>query len=123
MGLILITHNLALVSQSCDRVMLMHAGHVVESGTVGKVFDHPLHPYTRGLLSAIPDVDDPHELVPLTGSVWGGPGLEGRCRFSHRCPDRWERCDTSVPPGYEVDGRRVRCFLYEEGSGGGEVNR
>ena len=123
MGLILITHNLALVSQSCDRILLMHAGHVVESGRVGEVFDQPLHPYTKGLLSAIPDVDAPHELVPLEGSVWGGTGLGGRCRFSHRCPDRWERCDTSVPPGYEVDGRRVRCFLYDDGLGEDQVNR
>jgi oligopeptide/dipeptide ABC transporter ATP-binding protein len=117
MGLILITHNLALVSQSCDRVLLMHAGHVVESGRVGEVFDQPLHPYTRGLLSAIPDVDAPHELVPLEGSVWGGAGLGGRCRFSQRCPDRWARCDTTVPSDYGADGRRVRCFLYDEGLG------
>ena len=123
MGLILITHNLALVSQSCDRVMLMHAGHVVESGQVGDIFDEPLHPYTRGLLSVIPDVDDPHELVPLKGSVWGGESLVTRCRFSHRCPDRWERCETSVPPIYDVGGRRVRCFLYDEGLGGNKVNR
>ena len=123
MGLILITHNLALVSQSCDSVLLMHAGHVVESGRAGEVFDQPLHPYTKGLLSAIPDVDAPHELVPLEGSVWGGAGLGGRCRFSHRCPDRWERCDTSVPPVYEVDGRRVRCFLYDDGVGKDKVIR
>ncbi len=122
MGLILITHNLALVSQSCDRVLLMHAGHVVESGRVRDIFAEPLHPYTRGLLSAIPDVDDPHDLIPLKGSVWGGDGLNARCRFSHRCPDVWERCHAHVPPIYEIGDHKVRCFLYDSGLRQTKVN-
>jgi oligopeptide/dipeptide ABC transporter ATP-binding protein len=123
MGLILITHNLALVSQSCDRVMLMHAGHIVESGRVQDIFAGPLHPYTRGLLSAIPDVDEPRDLIPLKGSVWEGDLLKDRCRFSHRCPNAWERCHTHVPPMYGVVDHEVRCFLYDTESHRTQVNQ
>jgi oligopeptide/dipeptide ABC transporter ATP-binding protein len=113
MGLVLITHNLALVSQMCDRVVLMHAGHIVEEGSVLDTFARPLHPYTRGLLRVIPDVDRPRDLVPMPGSVWGGPQGVERCRFSHRCEHAWERCHESMPPFYDIGGQRVRCFLYD----------
>lgn len=114
MGLILITHNLALVSQTCDYVVLMHAGHIVERGPVRSAFTQPLHPYTVGLMQAIPDVDQPSELVPLPESAPSLGSLGLGCRFSGRCPHVWDRCSESVPPLYRRGQSEVRCFLYDE---------
>lgn len=113
MGLILIAHNLALVSESCDRIYILHAGHVVEIGAVDEVFKNPLHPYTKGLISTIPDVDENKELVPLIGTVWGGKSLFNRCRFSHRCPFVTPRCEESIPPLVRQGDHFVRCILYD----------
>lgn len=113
MAMILIAHNLALVSENCSRISILHAGHVVESGDVAEVFQNPLHPYTRGLLTAIPDVDNPHELVPLDGSVWGGPSLVNRCRFSHRCSCAQDGCNEGIPPMVQIGSNHaVRCLRY-----------
>jgi oligopeptide/dipeptide ABC transporter ATP-binding protein len=111
MGLVLITHNLALVSQVCADVVLMHAGHVVEAGPVRAVFADPLHPYTRALLNAIPDIDRPKELTPLRGSVPVPSALGPGCRFAKRCDHMRDAClqDNSV---YSVSDRAVRCILY-----------
>lgn len=114
MGLVLITHNLALVSEICDRVVLMHAGHIVESGSVRKVFAAPLHPYTKALMQAIPDVDEPHDLVPLVGTVPSRGNLGAGCRFANRCQHVLPRCHAQVPPFCNLDGCEVRCFLYAE---------
>lgn len=112
MGLVLIAHNLALVSESCDNIYILHAGHVVETGSVVDVFANPLHPYTKGLLSTIPDVDEDKELTPLIGSVWGGESLVSRCRFSHRCPYAKEICNERIPDMVKVGEHMVRCVLY-----------
>lgn len=114
MAMILIAHNLALVSEHCSRISILHAGHVVESGSVNEIFSQPLHPYTRGLLNAIPDVDRPHELVPLMGSVWGGGTAENRCRFSHRCPHVMEICNQATPEFVYEGSHAVRCILYSK---------
>jgi oligopeptide/dipeptide ABC transporter ATP-binding protein len=114
MAIVLIAHNLSLVSEYCRRLSIMHAGQVVESGNLKTIFADPLHPYTRGLIAAVPDVDEPRELVPLIGNVWGGPeGIE-RCRFSHRCQFATPVCETGRPPAIERAGRAVHCVLYEE---------
>lgn len=112
--IILIAHNLSLVSEYCQELAIMHAGQVVEQGALGSIFENPLHPYTRGLMSAVPDVDAPRELVPLSGSVWGGPAGMSRCRFSHRCEFSQPVCEQEVPPMYDREGRAVRCVLYAE---------
>jgi oligopeptide/dipeptide ABC transporter ATP-binding protein len=112
LALILITHNLALVSQYCDRVVLMHAGHIVESGSVENFFSNPLHPYTQGLLKAIPDVDQPHDLIPLKGSVWGGARIDNLCRFSHRCQFVKDECLEKTPELKLAKDHSVRCILY-----------
>ena len=114
MGLLLITHNLALVFQTCDYVAIMHAGHIVEQGSVRDVFARPMHPYTVGLLQAIPDVDQPRELVPLIGTVPALGAVGASCRFSTRCEHVWDRCRESVPPLYQKGSSRVRCFLYDD---------
>jgi oligopeptide/dipeptide ABC transporter ATP-binding protein len=112
LAVVLVTHNLALVSQYCGRVSVMHAGNVVETGSVREVFARPLHPYTQGLLAAIPDVDAPRELVPLEGSVWGGGFSRERCRFSHRCVEARRSCTSQRPPVVRFDDHAVRCVIY-----------
>lgn len=113
MAIVLIAHNLSLVSEYCRRLSIMHAGQVVESGNLETIFRNPLHPYTRGLIAAIPDVDHPKELVPLGGTVWGGPATAERCRFSHRCPHVRSDCKDKRPPAIDHDDRLVHCVLYQ----------
>lgn len=114
MAIVLIAHNLSLVSEYCRSLSILHAGQVVEAGDLRSIFARPLHPYTQGLINAVPDVDSPRELVPLIGSVWGGPQGVERCRFSHRCPHARAQCEQGRPPVVERDSRAVHCVLYEE---------
>ncbi|WEK04616.1 MAG: ABC transporter ATP-binding protein [Candidatus Devosia phytovorans] len=114
MAIVLIAHNLSLVSEYCRSLSIMHAGQVVEAGNLRSIFARPLHPYTKGLINAVPDVDSPRELVPLIGSVWGGPQGVERCRFSHRCPHARSVCEMGRPPVIERENREVHCVLYEE---------
>lgn len=113
MAMVLIAHNLALVAENCDHVSILHAGHVVEMGPVQEIINNPLHPYTKGLISAIPDVDEPKELVPLIGTVWGGQSLENRCRFSHRCAFVTPQCEERIPSLIRIGDHGVRCVLYQ----------
>ena len=105
MSIILITHNLGVIARMCDRVNVMYAGEVVESGTLQDVFDDPTHPYTQGLIGSIPDLDDPApRLQPIEGNV---PSLldsemGDRCYFADRCPYAMETC-LDKPPSYPVE--------------------
>lgn len=95
LGTVLITHDLALAAQYCDRIVVMHAGHVVESAPVGELFAHPRHPYTGKLLRSVPSlVDDLSELQSIEGSL---PDLRRTdlppCRFAERCDRRQAACD------------------------------
>jgi oligopeptide/dipeptide ABC transporter ATP-binding protein len=112
MALVLIAHNLALVAEHCSGLSILHGGHIVEAGTAAAIFSNPMHPYTRGLLAAIPDVDEPHELTPLVGTVWGGPSLYNRCRFSHRCAHVQDICNQAIPAMIDYGDHSVRCVLY-----------
>jgi len=114
LSIVLIAHNLSLVSEYCSGLSILHAGQVVEEGDLGAIFEAPLHPYTQGLIAAVPDVDEPHELIPIAGSVWGGRDDIDRCRFSHRCPHAMPRCDAGLPPSIAIRGRKVHCVLYDE---------
>jgi oligopeptide/dipeptide ABC transporter ATP-binding protein len=113
MGLVLITHDLGLVAESCDRVVVMYGGVVAEQGSVGEVFARPRHPYTRLLLQAFPDIDDPDR--PLESIPGAPPRLDQippGCRFAPRCPDAFERCRSERPPDYAVGpGHSASCFL------------
>ncbi len=115
LGLLLITHDLALVSQNCDRVAVMHGGHLVELGTVEAVFDRPLHPYTRALLDSVPVLDGAVE-DPASALAGRAPTLaelpERGCRFVARCPLRMPRCAESVAYVDVEPGHRVLCRLY-----------
>ena len=112
-SVILITHDLAVVAELCDRAAVMYAGNIVEVADVEELFANPLHPYTKGLLEAIPRPDSRAELKSIAGSV---PDLifpPTGCRFHPRCPFAFERCPKVDPPLIEVSpGHKVACLLY-----------
>jgi oligopeptide/dipeptide ABC transporter ATP-binding protein len=115
-GLVLITHDLALVAETCDRVVVMYGGIVAEQGPVKDVFNNPQHPYTRLLLEAFPDVQQPDRpLASIPGSPPRLDQIPPGCRFAPRCPQAFDRCQTESPPAYAVNGEwEAACFLLDE---------
>ncbi|MBM6683226.1 MULTISPECIES: ABC transporter ATP-binding protein [Collinsella] len=124
MAVLLITHDLGVVSEVADRVVVMYCGQVVEEGEKFELFEHPLHPYTLGLLKSIPRLEDEESerLYMIRGSVPNPLEMPPGCPFSDRCDRCFERCRTEVPELTTVPGttRRVRCFLYDDAA---EVER
>ncbi len=114
MAVILITHDLGVVSDFADRVAVMYAGRVVETAPVARIFDAPEHPYTKGLLASMPDLS---ELRPRMRTIDGtaptlGDDLPG-CRFHPRCPDMRPACTHIDPPLFDIgDGQRVACIRH-----------
>ena len=115
-AVIFVTHDMSLVSHFSDRLMVMYAGQVSETGPTRKLFDAPKHPYTAGLMDAFPSIRGPR--VPLSGIPGSPPDLarppQG-CRFAPRCPKVMPRCETHSPALYQLEDTDVRCFLYETG--------
>ena len=113
---IVVSHNLGLIAQLCDDVVVMYAGEVIESGDVHQIFYHPSHPYTRALLECDPArVLKRSFLLPtIPGDV---PDLHippGGCTFALRCPKAFKGCDTQKPADIKLDGGQVvRCRLYD----------
>jgi peptide/nickel transport system ATP-binding protein/oligopeptide transport system ATP-binding protein len=113
-SIILITHDMGVVAEMADDIIVMYAGNVVEYSPVEGIFKNPLHPYTKGLLTSIPRWDKSIEkLNSITGSVPSLDNMPSGCRFCDRCSERTEQCKRSRPPLFNVGGRKVRCFLYE----------
>ena len=113
-AILLITHNLAVVAETCHRVIVMYGGRIQEIAPVQELFRNPLHPYTRGLLASIPAVDgDRRERLPaIPGNVPSIFDLPAGCKFETRCKERLERCAQIEPPIVEVSpGHWVRCHL------------
>ncbi|MHB1533196.1 MAG: dipeptide ABC transporter ATP-binding protein [Acidimicrobiales bacterium] len=113
-AVMLITHNLALVAEFCDRVLVMYAGQIVEEGPVEEIFENPQHPYTWQLLNSLPRIDRPRasRLVTIDGSPPDLAKLPGGCRFHPRCPFREDRCLTEEPPLEAVGpAHRARCWI------------
>ncbi|WP_100374069.1 ABC transporter ATP-binding protein [Bacillus sp. FJAT-45037] len=117
-SIILITHDLGVVAELADRVVVMYAGQIVEEANVIPLFDKPLHPYTIGLMESVPHVDDDKErLTSIAGNVPTPDNFPTGCRFVTRCPQAMARCASEQPNLLEVEpGRKVRCFLFEEGA-------
>jgi peptide/nickel transport system ATP-binding protein len=116
-AVIFVTHDMSLVSHFSDRLMVMYAGQVAETGPTRKLFDSPSHPYSAGLMEAFPSIRGPR--VPLSGIPGSPPNLTGQaqgCWFAPRCPKVFDRCKTERPELYQVDGTQVRCFLYDTGA-------
>jgi oligopeptide/dipeptide ABC transporter ATP-binding protein len=114
-AILLITHNLALIAEHCDRVAVMYAGQIVELADTAGLFGNPLHPYTRALLGSMPRrhisearLDPPAGLPPMIMDQRQG------CSFAPRCPARMARCGVETPEIVEVEpGHFARCFLHE----------
>ncbi|MGD7044371.1 ABC transporter ATP-binding protein [Jeotgalibacillus proteolyticus] len=116
MGVLMITHDMGVVAEVADRVMVMYAGKKIEEGPVRDIFENPRHPYTAGLLNSVPNVDDPEfELEPIPGNM---PGLDEEitgCRFHPRCKFAMEKCKVKVPPAFQVSkGHHASCWLEEK---------
>ncbi len=114
-SVLLITHDLAVIAELCDRVAVMYAGNVVEIADVGELFRNPLHPYTVGLLASVPRVDVPTASeATIKGSVPDLISPPTGCRFHPRCPKAFEKCPAVKPSLIEVSpGHFVSCLLYE----------
>jgi oligopeptide/dipeptide ABC transporter ATP-binding protein len=119
LSLILITHDLSVIAETCDRVLIMYAGRVAEEGSVEKVFRTPRHPYTQKLLAAFPNIHaDRRTLDVIQGSPPDLRNPPPGCRFAPRCSFAMAVCTEVVPPELTFDGVRVACHLYPEGSDG-----
>ena len=118
-AIVMITHDMGVVSEMADRVMVMYAGRVIERGTTEQVLSHPGHPYTQGLIKCLPELGSSRhaertELTEIAGvvpSIWE---LGSGCAFRERCPHAMPRCASEVPPMVSADeGHGVACWLME----------
>jgi peptide/nickel transport system ATP-binding protein len=117
MSVMLITHDLGVIAETCDRVVVMYAGKIVEKGTVFDVFDNPSHPYTKGLLESIPRLQDENKskLNTIEGMVPGLMDLPPGCRFENRCPYKQNECDTVSPPAEKITpDHEVSCYHWRD---------
>ena len=114
MGIILITHDLGVVSEVCDRVIVMYTGKVVEQGLIREILDNPKHPYTEGLIAAIPNIqDEKGKLSSIEGMVPQLDNMPQGCSFHPRCPYAMDICKEKRPALTTAEnGRKVRCFKY-----------
>lgn len=107
-GILFITHDLGVVAEIADRVVILYAGHKVEEGTIGDIFSNPLHPYTVGLMKAVPNVDeDEFDIQPIPGVFPNITEEIGGCRFHPRCPYATDRCREEIPQEIRVGDRHV----------------
>lgn len=110
-SILMITHNLGVVAELCDKVYVMYAGKVVEESEVFELFQNPLHPYSKGLLGALPKMDSNQRLDSIEGMVPSLKDMPSGCRFAPRCPMATERCKNEEPPLTDMgNGHKVRCF-------------
>lgn len=118
-AILLITHDLGVVAEMCDRVIVMYAGQVVEQGTVREVLKHPTHPYTKGLIKSIPRMEEKNQsLYSIKGTVPRLKKGQIGCRFAPRCEFAFDRCFAENPTLYELPNERVsRCFLQDTSKG------
>jgi peptide/nickel transport system permease protein len=118
-AVILVTHDLGVVAQVCDRVVVMYGGVVAEENTAAALFAQPQHPYTQQLLGSFPDLAHPDR--PLRGIPGTPPRLDDMppgCRFAPRCPLAFDRCHVEKPPEYPAAGGRASCFLHDPAEAG-----
>lgn len=124
MSILMISHDLGVVKEMCEDVIVMYTGQIVEKSPTELIFKDPLHPYTKGLLNAIPKIS--HEvgrLEAIEGNVPDALNMPKGCHFKSRCKFAMERCGIEKPPLYkQEDGREVKCFLYDKAGKGEDIN-
>lgn len=115
-SVMLITHSLGVVAETAQRVVVMYAANVVEEAPVRPIFKHPMHPYTQGLLSSIPRMDETVERLSVIPGIVPSPlNFPSGCRFHNRCPHCFPKCEENIPPLFRVEAdHTVRCWLYEK---------
>lgn len=115
-AVMLITHDLGVVAETCERVIVMYGGQIVEEGPVKEIFDSPQHPYTKGLIQSVPDMRYKKErLYSIPGNVPKPGSIKKGCRFAARCEYAFERCLNENPQIYHTNDHHIsRCFLAEE---------
>ncbi|WP_045523204.1 ABC transporter ATP-binding protein [Neobacillus niacini] len=116
MGVIMITHDLGVVAETCDTVAVMYAGNIIEHAPTEKIFANPRHPYTQGLLDSLPKIhEDQEELQTIEGSVPSPYNMPAGCRFASRCTHQQPICHQQQPELIEQnDGVKVRCWMYTD---------
>lgn len=114
LALIFVTHNLGIVARMCDRVAVMYAGRIVESGPVRQIFNAPAHPYTKALLESVPRLGNPRErLTAIEGQPPDLAALPPGCPYHPRCPKVMEHCREEDPPEFSVaEAHTTRCWLW-----------
>ncbi|MCK5487649.1 MAG: ABC transporter ATP-binding protein, partial [Desulfobacterales bacterium] len=114
-SVLLITHDLGVMAETCDRVAIMYAGDMVEMGSVRSVLKNPQHPYTQGLLQTVPDKANPEQpLFSIKGNVPSLLEPQTSCRFAPRCDYVMERCKHEIPPFSMLNGdHQAACFLHK----------
>ena len=114
-AILLITHDMGVIAEVCDRVLVMYLGKIVEDAPVFELFDHPKHPYTQGLLGAMPKIDVQQDwLTTIAGSVPSPLEAPAGCSFSNRCPKVMPVCHERVPQLTPTSTHRVACHLFDE---------
>lgn len=113
MVIMLITHDLGVISETCERVIVMYAGEIVEQAPIRELFSHPSHPYTQGLIASVPRMKQTEKLLhTIPGMVPGVQDMPEGCRFAPRCSRAQERCMKEKPPTFAVnDGHYAACWL------------
>jgi peptide/nickel transport system ATP-binding protein len=116
-AVMLVTHDMGVIAETCDRVAVLYAGRVAEIGPVAEVIHRPAHPYTRGLMGSIPAMDeDRDELLQIDGAMPRLNAMPAGCAFHPRCPQAHERCTRERPELLAAGATRAACWLVDAGA-------
>ncbi|MEX1167609.1 MAG: ABC transporter ATP-binding protein [Hydrogenophaga sp.] len=119
-AVMLITHDMGVIAETCDRVAVMYAGRVAEIGPVHEVINHPAHPYTAGLMACIPDMSEDRErLHQIDGAMPRLNAIPTGCAYNLRCDRKFERCQVQRPELLSAGATQAACWLHDNGSGAG----
>lgn len=115
-SIMMITHDIGVVAETCNRVIVIYAGQIVEEANIGDLFDHVVHPYTQGLLKSVPKINSSNEILhSIPGNVPSPEEMPNGCRFYPRCPIATEKCRNQEPPLEKIEeNHKVRCWHIEK---------